>query len=124
MPEVTGSIIVSCGEQAYISQTPMDLTASSPQAVGEAGALSRLPSGPHNQTEDRHSETFQQRRHPAKTGLPHPHRHDLYVSQELRRKSENRDSTVSKARDISLQEAAEQVREEDKEAQLETICPD
>ena len=69
-------------------------------------------------------EKFQQRRHPAKTGLPHPHKHDLYIIQELRRKSENRDSTVSKTRGISLQEAAQQVREEDEEVRSETICPD
>ena len=118
VPEVTGRVGCSCGEQAYISQTPMDMTASSPQAVGEAGALSRLPSGPHNQTEDKHLEKFQQSRHPAQA-----HKHDLYIRQELRRKSENRDSTVSKTRGISLQEAAQQVREEDKETRSEAICP-
>ena len=120
---MTGSVGGSQGEQAYISQTPMETTASSPQAVGEAGALSRLPSGPHNQTEDQHSDTFQQKRHPAKTGWHFPHRHEPYVSQELRRKGKNRDLTVSKARGSSLQEAAQQIREEAKEAQPETICP-
>ena len=49
--------------QAYISQSLMDMTVSSPQAVGEAGGLPRLPSGPHSQTEDQHLDTFQQKRH-------------------------------------------------------------
>ena len=95
--EVTGSVGGSQGEQVYISQTPMDMTASSPQAVGEAGGLPRLPSGPHSQTEDRHLDTFQQKRHLARTGWHDPHRHDPYISQELSRKGEQRDLTVNKA---------------------------
>ena len=54
--------------QAYISQSPIYMTVSSPQAVGEGGGLPRLPSGPHNQTEDKHLDTFQQTRHPARAG--------------------------------------------------------
>ena len=43
MPEMTGRVRGGHGEQAYISQTPRDPTVSSPQAVGEAGGLSRFP---------------------------------------------------------------------------------
>ena len=114
VPEVTGSVGGSREEQMYISQTPMDLTASSPQAVGEAGALFR----PLNQTEDKHAEKFKRRRHPSQTD-----KHELQISNKLRRKSENRDSAVSRTRGASLQEAAQQVREEDEEARAETQCP-
>ena len=98
----------------YISQTPMDLTASSPQAAGEAGALFR----PLNQTEDKHAEKFHRRRYPSQTD-----KHELHINNKLRRKSENRDSAVSRTRGASLQEAAQQVREEDEEARAETQCP-
>ena len=111
-------------EQAYISQSPIDVTVSSPQAVGEAGGLPRLPSGPHNQTEDKHLDTFQQTRHPARAGWNDPYRHDQYISQEIRRKGEQRDKTVNKARGSSLEETAQQVRAEAQEARSETKCPD
>ena len=104
--------------QAYISQSPMDVTVSSPQAVGETGGLSRLPLGPHSQTKDQNLDTFQQKRCPARAGW-----HKPFINQELRRKGEQRDQTVNKARGISLKEAAQQVREEAKEANPETECP-
>ena len=101
----------------------MDVTVSSPQAGGEAGGLPRLPSGPHRQTEDWHLDTFQQKRHPARTGWHIPHRHDLYISQELKREGKQRDQTVNKAQGSSLEEAAQQVREEAKETNPKTECP-
>ena len=74
--KVAGKVGGSQDDQAYISQPHMDLTVSSPQAVGEAGGLPRLPSGPHNQTEDKHLDTFQQTRHLARAGWNDPYRHD------------------------------------------------
>ena len=114
IPEVTGSVGDNREGQMYISPTPMDLTASSPQAAEEAGALFR----PLHPTEDKHAEKFLRRRHPSQTD-----KHDLHISNDLRRKSENRDSVVSRTRGVSLQEAAQQVREEDEEARAETQCP-
>ena len=101
----------------------MDMTVSSPQAVREAGGLPRLPSGPHSQTEDKHLDTFQQTRQPARAGWNDPYRQDQYISQEIRRKGERRDKTVNKARGSSLEETAQQVRAEAKEAKSETECP-
>ena len=47
----------------------------------------------------------------------------MHISNDLRRKSENRDSVVSRTRGVLLQEAAQQVREEDEEAKAATQCP-
>ena len=41
----------------------------------------------------------------------------------MRRKAEHRDQAVSKVRGPALEEAAQQVREEAKEAQQEAACP-
>ena len=97
----------------------MDQTASSPQAVGEAGGLPKLSSVLLSETEDQHHNTFQQKRHPAGTRWHEPH-----VSQELKRKGEQRDQTVNKARGSSLEEAAQQVREETEEKSSGRECPD
>ena len=104
--------------QAYISQSPMDITISNPQAVGGTRDLPSPIPGSHNQTEDRHWETLHQRRYPARAG-----RHETHVHQAMRRKVEHRDQTVNKVRGPALEEAAQQVREEVKEAQRETACP-
>ena len=114
IPAVTGSVGDTGERQMYISPTPMDLTASSPQAAEEAGALFR----PLHPTEDEHAEKFLRRRHPSQTD-----KHDLHISDDFRRKSENRDSVVSRTRGVSLQEAAQQVREEDEEAKAAKQCP-
>ena len=114
IPEVRGSVGDDREGQMYIRLTPMDLKASSPQAAKETGALFR----PLHLTEDKHTEKFLRRRHPSQTD-----KHDLHISNDLRRKSENRDSVVSRTRGASLQEAAQQVREEDEEARAVTQCP-
>ena len=82
----------SRSHQAYISPSPQATTAISPQAARETGGLSRLHAGPHNQTEDRHLDTFHQKRHPAQTDCQEPH-----VTQEQRRKAEHRDQRVNLA---------------------------
>ena len=63
----------SQSNQTYISLSPMATTASSFQAGRETGGLHRLPLGPHSQTEDRHLDTFHQKRHPAQTNWYEPH---------------------------------------------------
>ena len=108
----------SWSHQAYISPSPQATTASSPQAARETGGLPRLPVGPHNQTEDRHLDTFHQKRHPAQTDWHEPH-----VTQEQRRKAEHRDRRVNLARGSALEEAAQQVREETKGTTPEAGCP-
>ena len=95
----------SQGNQTYISLSPMAKTASSPQAGGETGGLHRLPSGPHSQTKDRHLDTFHQKRHPAQTDWHEPH-----ITQELRRKGEQRDQAVNQAQGNSLEETGQQIR--------------
>ena len=84
--EATDRARGSRSHQAYISPSPQATTASSPQAARETGGLPRLPVGPHNQTEDKHLDTFHQKRHPAQTDWHKPH-----VTQEQRRKAEHRD---------------------------------
>ena len=59
--KVAGEVGGSQDDQAYISQPHVDLTASSPQAVGEAGGLPRVSLGPLSETEDQHLDTFQQK---------------------------------------------------------------
>ena len=108
----------SQSHQAYISLSPKATTASSPQAGRETGGLPRLPLGPHSQTEDRHLDTFHQKRRPAQTDWHEPH-----VTQELRRKAEQRDQAVNQAQGSALEEAAQQVREEIKGATPKAGCP-
>ena len=43
VPKMTSRVGGGCEGRAYISQTPRDLTVSSPRAVGETGGLSRFP---------------------------------------------------------------------------------
>ena len=116
--EATDRVGGSQSHQAYISPLPQATTASSPQAVRETGGLPRLPAGPHNQTEDRHLDTFHQKRHPAQTDWHKPH-----VTQEQRRKAEHRDRRVNLAQGSALEEAAQQVREEIKGTTPEAGCP-
>ena len=86
----------------------------------ETGGLPKLSSGLLSETEVHHHDAFQQRKHLARTGWHEPH-----ISQEQKRKGEQRDRAVNKVQGSSLEEAAQEVREEAKEESpgMEATCP-